>query len=192
MEKQGYKKPMSLGPILGSGGLAIMIRQALWPFFLGDREISIGKILVAIIVPGWCWPASMRPISCSVIMQPALAPAYVWLTFRCRKKSEPPSIRFCPRAVVFLVVGVIILGIATPSEAAATVLSEHSSSPHSPANELGCREKSRDGNCFMTGMLFMIMSAPRLQPGSGGQRGDSGPLRTGDRPFTAGHCWSSS
>ena len=44
MEKRGYKKPMSLGPILGSSGLAIMIPPSSLAVVLGViAEISIGR-----------------------------------------------------------------------------------------------------------------------------------------------------
>ncbi len=44
MEKRGYAKPMSLGPILGSSGLAIMIPPSSLAVVLGViAEISIGK-----------------------------------------------------------------------------------------------------------------------------------------------------
>ena len=36
MEKRGYKKPMSIGPILGSGGLAIMIPPSALGVILED------------------------------------------------------------------------------------------------------------------------------------------------------------
>ncbi|MCL4675692.1 MAG: TRAP transporter large permease subunit, partial [Pararhodobacter sp.] len=53
MEKRGYKKPMSLGPILGSSGLAIMIPPSSLAVVLGVvAELSIGRILIGIIVPG--------------------------------------------------------------------------------------------------------------------------------------------
>ncbi len=53
MEKRGYKKEMSLGPIMGSGGLAIMIPPSAVAVILGALSgISIGGILIGIIVPG--------------------------------------------------------------------------------------------------------------------------------------------
>ena len=53
MEKRGYGKPMSLGPILGSGGLAIMVPPSGLAVLLGVvAELSIGLILIAIILPG--------------------------------------------------------------------------------------------------------------------------------------------
>ena len=54
MEKKGYSKAMSLGPILGSGGLAIMIPpSALGVLLAALGEFSVGKFLVAIIIPGF-------------------------------------------------------------------------------------------------------------------------------------------
>jgi len=53
MRKRGYKKPMTLGPVLGSGGLAIMIPpSALGVLWASLSRVSVGGILVAIILPG--------------------------------------------------------------------------------------------------------------------------------------------
>jgi len=123
MEARGYKKPMSLGPILGSGGLAIMIPPSSLAVFLGALAlISIGKLLIAIIIPGLLMAvlyAAYIIIRCN--LQPSIAPPY-------DKPIPPISHRLkaivkyiLPLGlVVFLVIGVILLGIATPSEAAAT------------------------------------------------------------------------
>ena len=53
MMKHGYKIPMSAGPILGSGGLAMMIPPSALAVFAGAlAEVSITKTLMGIIVPG--------------------------------------------------------------------------------------------------------------------------------------------
>ena len=53
MKKRGYQKPMSLGPILGSSCLAMMIPPSAPAVILGAvAEISVGKILIGIIIPG--------------------------------------------------------------------------------------------------------------------------------------------
>lgn len=123
MEKHGYKKSMSLGPILGSGGLAVMIPPSSTAVLLGAiGEISIGKILIAIIVPGLMLAALYAVYiigRCS--LQPEIAPSYnvVLPPFSQRLKAGARYV--LPLSlVIFLVVGVIFLGIATPSEAAAT------------------------------------------------------------------------
>jgi len=123
MEAQGYKKPMTLGPILGSGGLAIMIPPSALAVFLATvGDISIGKLLMAIIFPG--------------LLMAALYAAYIILRCRIQTHLAPPyNVTLPPLSkrlmdsvkyilplgfIIFLVVGIIFLGIATPSEAAAT------------------------------------------------------------------------
>ena len=123
MEKQGYKKPMSLGPILGSGGLAMMIPPSALAVLCGAiAEISIGRILIAIIVPG----LSMAVVYAAYIItrcmcQPDLAPPYEITPVPFAEKIIATVRYVLPQGlVVFLVVGVIFFGVATPSEAAAT------------------------------------------------------------------------
>jgi tripartite ATP-independent transporter DctM subunit len=123
MEKRGYKKPMSLGPILGSGGLAMMIPPSALAVLCGAiAEISIGKILIAIIVPGLLMAAVYALyIIVRCLLHPDLAPAYDVDPTPVREKVISTMKYVLPQGlVVFLVVGVIFLGIATPSEAAAT------------------------------------------------------------------------
>ncbi|UCE33938.1 MAG: TRAP transporter large permease subunit [Deltaproteobacteria bacterium] len=123
MERQGYKKPMSLGPILGSGGLAMMIPPSALAVLCGAiAEISIGRILIAIIVPGLLMAilyAAYIIIRCW--LQPSIAPAYEVSPLPLSEKLTAAVRHILPLGlIVFLVIGVIFLGIATPSEAAAT------------------------------------------------------------------------
>ena len=78
MEKHGYKKTMSLGPILGSGGLAMMIPPSALAVLCGAiAELSIGRILMAIIFPGLLMAfiyAAYIVIRC--LLQPSIAPVY--------------------------------------------------------------------------------------------------------------------
>ncbi len=123
MEKRGYKKPMSLGPILGSGGLAIMIPPSGLAILLGAiAEISIGKILIAIIIPGLI----MAVLYAAYIigrcwLQPSLAPAYEVPRIARLEKFTSVIRYILPLGfVIFMVIGLMLLGIATPSEAGAT------------------------------------------------------------------------
>ncbi len=123
MEKRGYKKPMSLGPILGSGGLAIMIPPSgLAVLFGAIGEISIGKILIAIIIPGLL----MAILYAGYIigrsrLQPHLAPPYDVPPTPLSKKLLATARYILPIGfIIFMVVGVIFIGVATPTEAAAT------------------------------------------------------------------------
>ena len=53
MERRGYARKMSIGPILTSGGLAMMIPpSALGVILASLAGLSIGKILVGAILPG--------------------------------------------------------------------------------------------------------------------------------------------
>ncbi len=123
MEKRGYKKPMSLGPILGSGGLAFMIPPSgLVVLLAALAEISIGKTLMAIIIPGLLMAtlyASYIIIRCK--LQPSIAPAYDVPPTSLSEKLIPTVRYVLPVGfVIFMVIGVIFLGVATPTEAAAT------------------------------------------------------------------------
>ena len=123
MEKQGYRKPMSLGPILGSGGLAMMIPPSGLAVLLGAiAEVSVGRILIAIIVPGLLLAivyAGYIVIRC--LLQPSLAPAYEIKHIPLSEKIADLIKYVLPQGlIIFLVVGVIFIGVTTPSEAAAT------------------------------------------------------------------------
>src|SRR5690606_30511495 len=53
MDKHRYKPAMSLGPIIGSSGLAILIPPtALGVLMATLAGVSVGTFLVAIVVPG--------------------------------------------------------------------------------------------------------------------------------------------
>ncbi|MFV0243807.1 MAG: TRAP transporter large permease subunit [Qingshengfaniella sp.] len=123
MEKRGYKKPMSLGPILGSSGLAIMIPPSSLAVILGVvGELSIGKLLIGIILPGLLMAVlyvGYIYIRCAV--EPDVAPTFDIEPTPMKEKLRLATVNILPLGiVVFAVVGVIFLGIATPSEAAAT------------------------------------------------------------------------
>jgi tripartite ATP-independent transporter DctM subunit len=162
MEKRGYGKPMSLGPILGSGGLAIMIPPSGLAVLLGAiSEISVGKILIAIIVPGILMAAlyaSYIVIRC--VLQPSIAPSYDVTPTPLSEKLTGFFRYVLPLGiVVFLVIGVMILGVATPSEAAACgcigviivmFLYKRMS--------WGALIKSFRGTLKVTGMIFLIIA----------------------------------
>jgi tripartite ATP-independent transporter DctM subunit len=123
MQRRGYKQPMTLGPIMASGGLAVMIPPSGLAVLLGViGEISVGQTLVAIVIPGFLLAFIYALyIVIRAYLQPSLAPAYTVPKVRLREKLRGLIMYVLPIGiVVFLVIGVIILGIATPSEAAAS------------------------------------------------------------------------
>jgi len=122
MERRGYKKPMSIGPILGSGGLANMIPPSGLAVLLGAlARISIGRILIGIILPGILMAALYATyIIGRCRLQPHIAPSYEIPPVPLLEKLIATVKYILPVGfIVFLVTGTIILGIATPSEAAA-------------------------------------------------------------------------
>ena len=123
MEKRGYQKRMILGPILGSGGLAMMIPPSAMAIILCSiGEISIGKTLMAIIIPGLlmaCLYATYIILAC--LIKPSLAPSYDVTRPPFLEKLVGLVVYVLPTGIiVFLVIGLILLGVATPSESAAS------------------------------------------------------------------------
>jgi tripartite ATP-independent transporter DctM subunit len=123
MEKRGYKKPMILGPILGSGGLAVLIPPtALGVLCAAIGQFSVAKLLIAIIMPGLIMAAFFAIyIIIRAKLQPTLAPAYEVGHFSIQEKLLATARNVLPIGfIIFLVIGLIFLGVATPTEAAAT------------------------------------------------------------------------
>jgi tripartite ATP-independent transporter DctM subunit len=122
MERRGYAKSMSLGPILASGSLAIMIPPSALAVVLASLgKISVGGLLIGILLPGlllaFCYAAYII-IRC--YLQPELAPPY---SVERRPMGERLTDTFkyvVPvMSVIVLVIGTIFAGVATPTEAAA-------------------------------------------------------------------------
>ena len=122
MEARGYKKIMSVGPLLGSGGLAIMIPpSALGVILAVIASVSVGKLLIAIIIPGLLLALSLVVyvvIACTI--DPTLAPSYEVARTPLRQKLLLTAKYILPLTIIiFLVIGVVFIGVATPTEAAA-------------------------------------------------------------------------
>jgi tripartite ATP-independent transporter DctM subunit len=123
MESRGYHKHMILGPILGSGGLAMMIPPSAMAIILCSiGEIPIGQTLIGIIVPGilmaCCYGGYVLTVS---LLKPSLAPAYDVAKTSWREKIVGFAKYVLPTGIIiFLVIGLILLGVATPSESAAS------------------------------------------------------------------------
>ena len=122
MQRRGYSRRMSMGPILGTGGLAMIIPPSNLGVLLASiASIDVGKILVAGLIPGIVLALLYSGlILVQVAYNPSAAPSYDIAPSNWREKTLAVGINILPMGiVVFMVVGFIILGIATPSEAAA-------------------------------------------------------------------------
>jgi tripartite ATP-independent transporter DctM subunit len=121
MRRRGYSKEMSLGPILGSGCLAMIIPPSVLGVLLGSLgQIPVGDLLISGILPGLLL-ASLYAIYIivRVHLQPELAPTISEATYSWRERIGA-AISISPVLIITLMVwGVMLFGIATPSEAAA-------------------------------------------------------------------------
>jgi len=123
MEKRGYKNPMTLGPILGAGAMDVMIPPSgLAVLMCAVGVISVGKLLIAIIIPGLIMAAFYFVyILVRAQLQPHLAPPYETPPVPLSEKLMITLKYIVPSSfVIFMVIGVMMLGVVTPTEAAAT------------------------------------------------------------------------
>lgn len=122
MERRGYHKKMSIGPILGSGSLAILIPPSALMVLLGSLAlIDIGSLLIAGVLPGIILAALYTVlIAIQVKLDPDSTPQYAVETVPYLQRAWLVCANVLPLGLVlFCVVGLIVLGVATPSEAAA-------------------------------------------------------------------------
>lgn len=113
---------MIIGPILGGSGLAMLIPpSALGVLLASLANISVGKILIGSITPGVILTiVYFGYISLRCKIQPHLAPGYDSDHVPLRERIGPTVRHIVPLTVIiFLVIGIVILGVATPTEAAA-------------------------------------------------------------------------
>lgn len=122
MNRRGYKTYMSVGPILGTGGLAIIIPPSALAVLLATlAQIDVGALLIAGVIPGLilaCLYIGM--IWIMTRRDPDAAPAYdvepvsfgtkIWLILR----DVVPMV-----GLMGVIVAMMIFGVVTPSEAAA-------------------------------------------------------------------------
>ena len=122
MRRRGYKLALAAGPVLGAGGLAVIIPPSSMTVFLGSlARIDVAALLLAGIVPGALIALSyVLLIYLQVRLDPAAAPRY-----EVQRTPLATALKLVVRDVlpmgliVFMVVGTMILGVATPTEASA-------------------------------------------------------------------------
>jgi len=122
MNKRGYKKHMSLGPILGTGGLAIIIPPSALAVLLATlARVDIAALLIAGIIPGLILAGLyLATIYIQTMRDPSAAPPYevdhvpALMKLKLVLRDVVPLV-----GVMALIVVMMLYGIATPSEAAA-------------------------------------------------------------------------
>ncbi len=122
MTARGYKKHMSIGPILGTGGLAIIIPPSALAVLLATlARIDVGALLLAGIVPGLILAGFyMATIWVQTRIDPDAAPAYEVELLSLGQKMRLLLGDVLPMlSVMVLIVIGMVAGLITPSEAAA-------------------------------------------------------------------------
>ena len=122
MLKRGYDKRMICGAICAGGALGVLIPPSiLMIIYASETDVSAGQMFFAGIVPGILLAVLyILYIAVRCAMNPSMGPAvptddrYSWAEKIASLKSV-----ILPLMLIVIVLGVIYLGIATPTEAAA-------------------------------------------------------------------------
>ena len=122
MQRRGYHPSMSMGPIMGAGGLAMLIPPSSMAVLLGSLSgISIAGLLLGGIFPALVIASAyVVYIVGRCTLNPSLAPSYSLSGMSLAERVRPFLIHVVPLFILFvIVVGSILVGVATPTEAAA-------------------------------------------------------------------------
>lgn len=121
MQRRGYSKTMSMGPILGTGGLAMIIPPSSLGVLLASiAGVDVGALLIAGILPGFILAGLYAGmITIQLMVYPEGAPSYEVEQTTWKEKLYQVAVNIMPMGlIVFMVIGFIVLGWATPSESA--------------------------------------------------------------------------
>ncbi len=122
MNRRGYKKHMSIGPILGTGGLAIIIPPSALAVLLATlARVDVGKLLIAGIIPGLILASFyLATIFVQTKIDPDAAPPYEVEPMTLAEKLMLFIRDVVPMVgIMVVIVAMMVGGIVTPSEAAA-------------------------------------------------------------------------
>ena len=122
MKRRGYKDVLVMGPILATGSLAMIIPPSSLAVLLGSlARIDVGALLIAGVLPGLVLAALfVVAIRVIIAVDPEAAPAYAAERASLSEIGSALLRDVAPMGlVVFAVIGLILLGWATPTESAA-------------------------------------------------------------------------
>ncbi len=122
MNRRGYKSYMSIGPILGTGGLAIIIPPSALAVLLATlAQIDVAALLIAGVIPGLILALFyIGTIWLQTRLDPEAAPAYDVEPMSLVYRLKLLMTEVVPMVGVMVVIIVLMIrGFVTPSEAAA-------------------------------------------------------------------------
>src|SRR5262245_57449001 len=123
MRGRGYDTQFSAGTVLAGASLDPIIPPSVLAILIASiADVSAGKMLIAGIIPGLVLTAMfVGYVLIRVYFQPTLAPDISAEAMQAKGGRFTATLKMLPSALVFfMVMGLIMLGIATPTEAAAT------------------------------------------------------------------------
>ena len=122
MARRGYKSYMSIGPILGTGGLAIIIPPSALAVLLATlAQIDVAALLLAGVIPGLILAGFyLATIWLQTKIDPNAAPAYEVQSMSLAEKIVLLFREVLPMVGITVVTIILMIeGFVTPSEAAA-------------------------------------------------------------------------
>ena len=122
MQARGYKKHMSIGPILGTGGLAMLIPPSALAVLLATlANLDVGELLIAGIIPGLMLAGFyVILILFMCLLDKDAAPAYEVERVSWAARGKLFLLDVLPMvSVVVCVILLILNGWSTPTESAA-------------------------------------------------------------------------
>ncbi len=161
MLKKGYSKNMSLGPLMGVGTVdALIPPNALTVVLASLANIDVGQLLMAGIPAGLIMSALYFVyvvVWCRI--KPQEAPMYEVPKIPLKEKIRVTLRDLVPLGfIIFMVLGFIFLGVATPTEAAATgTLGSFILAVIYRRLDWDILKKSVMGTVKVTVMIFMIV-----------------------------------
>ncbi|POF33556.1 TRAP transporter large permease [Roseibium marinum] len=161
MLENGYDKGLSAGTVASAGTLGILIPPSVMLVFMGDLlSISLGRLFVAALLPGLLLAACyVIYIVTRSFLQPSLAPKAPPLTDKEKGGLWLETLKsvLAPLLMIFAVLGSILGGFATPTEASGVgvVAALLIGLLRGRLTRVTLRE-SMDGSVTSLGMLFFI------------------------------------
>ncbi len=161
MVERGYDKGLAAGTVASAGTLGILIPPSVMLVFMGDLlSISLGRLFVAALMPG--------------LLLSAVYVVYIvvrsWLQPHMAPKAPPPAPHerqglwletlksvFAPLIMIIAVLGSILGGVATPTEASGVgVFAALLLGLLRGRLNMSVLRESMDGSVKQLGMLFFI------------------------------------
>ncbi|WP_235829682.1 TRAP transporter large permease [Frigidibacter oleivorans] len=163
MRKAGYADTLSIGPIIATGGLAAIIPPSGLAVVLGSLAgLDVGRLLLAGLVPGLLLALGYAVLVFVITrLRPDAAPAYDVPTTSLGEKLRLVAVNLLPMMfIICALMGTIIFGIATPTEAAAFgVLSVLIVAAFFRSLTLASVVSAAQSAMKISGMIFMIILA---------------------------------